>query len=112
MQQLKNMGGLDQIAGMIPGMKPGALKDAKMDEKLLARQEAIIKSMTRQEREHPEVLNASRRQRIARGSGTSVEQVNKLLKQYDQVKKMMKQFADMGKSKMGRRKMGKMGFPF
>ena len=110
--QIKNMGSLEQLMGMIPGMKPGALKDAKMDEKLLARQEAIIKSMTRQEREHPEVLNASRRQRIARGSGTSVEQVNKLLKQYDQVKKMMKQFADMGKSKMGRRKMGKMGFPF
>ena len=112
MQQLKNMGGLDQIAGMLPGMKPGALKDAKVDEKLLVRQEAIIKSMTRQEREHPELLNASRRQRIAKGSGTSVEQVNKLLKQYDQVKKMMKQFADMGRSKMGRRQMSKMGFPF
>jgi signal recognition particle subunit SRP54 len=58
------------------------------------------------------MLNASRRQRIAAGSGTSVEQVNKLLKQYDQVKKMMKQFSDMGRSKMGRRQMGKMGFPF
>ena len=112
MQQLKNMGGFEQLAGMIPGMKAGALKDAKVDEKLLERQAAIIKSMTKKEREHPELLNASRRQRSAKGSGTSVEQVNKLLKQYDQVKKMMKQFSDMGRSKMGRRQMSKMGFPF
>ena len=112
MAQLKNMGGLDQIAGMIPGMKPGALKDAKFDEKMLLHQEAIIKSMTKREREHPEVLNASRRLRIAKGSGTSVEEVNKLLKQYEQIKKMMKQFSDMGKSKQGRRQMGKMKFPF
>ncbi len=112
MQQLKGMGSLDQIAGMIPGMKPGALKDAKFDEKALVHQEAIIKSMTRREREHPELLNASRKQRVAKGSGTSVEEVNKLLKQYDQIKKMMKQFADMGKSKQGRRAMGKMKLPF
>ena len=112
MQQLKNMGGLDQLAGMLPGMKPGALKDAKVDEKMLSHQEAIIKSMTRREREHPEMLNASRRQRIARGSGCSVEEVNKLLKQYDQVKKMMKQFSDMGRSKQGRRALGKMKLPF
>ena len=112
MQQLKNMGGLDQLAGMIPGMKPGALKDAKVDEKMLVHQEAIIKSMTMREREHPELLNASRKQRVAKGSGTSVEEVNKLLKQYDQIKKMMKQFSDMGRSKMGRRQMGRMKFPF
>ena len=108
MAQLKNMGNLEQLAGMIPGMKPGALKDAKMDEKMLAHQEAIIKSMTRKEREHPELLNASRKQRVAKGSGTSVEEVNKLLKQYDQIKKMMKQFSDMGRSKQGRRQLGKM----
>ena len=112
MAQLKNMGSLEQLAGMIPGMKAGALKDAKMDEKVLAHQEAIIKSMTKKEREHPELLNASRKQRVAKGSGTSVEEVNKLLKQYDQIKKMMKQFADMGRSKMGRKQMGKMKFPF
>ena len=100
------------MAGMIPGMKPGALKDAKMDEKVLIHQEAIIKSMTRREREHPEMLNASRKQRVAKGSGTSVEEVNKLLKQYEQIKKMMKQFSDMGKSKQGRRAMGKMKLPF
>ena len=112
MAQLKNMGGLEQIAGMIPGMKPGALKDAKLDEKMLVHQEAIIKSMTRYEREHPEVLNASRKQRVAKGSGTTVEEINKLLKGYDQIKKMMKQFSDMGKSKQGRRQMSKMKFPF
>lgn len=112
MQQLKGMGNLEQLAGMIPGMKPGALKDAKMDEKVLIHQEAIIKSMTRREREHPEMLNASRKQRVAKGSGTSVEEVNRLLKQYEQIKKMMKQFANMGKSKQGRRAMGKMKLPF
>ena len=108
MAQLKNMGNLEQLAGMIPGMKPGALKDAKMDEKMLAHQEAIIKSMTKKEREHPEMLNASRKQRVAKGSGTSVEEVNKLLKQYEQIKKMMKQFSDMGRSKQVRRQLGKM----
>lgn len=112
MQQLKRMGSLDQLAGMIPGMKPGALKDAKVDEKMLIHQEAIIRSMTRREREHPEILNASRKQRISRGSGTSVEDVNKLLKQYEQIKKMMKQFQDMGRSKQGRRNMSKMKLPF
>ncbi len=112
MQQLRGMGNLEQLAAMIPGMKPGALKDAKMDERMLVHQEAIIKSMTRREREHPEMLNASRKQRVARGSGTSVEEVNKLLKQYDQIKKMMKQFSDMGKTKQGRRAMGKMKLPF
>ena len=112
MQQLKGMGNLEQLAGMIPGMKPGALKDAKMDEKVLIHQEAIIKSMTRRQRAHPEMHNASRKQRVAKGSGTSVEEVNKLLKQYEQIKKMMKQFADMGKSKQGRRAMGKMKLPF
>ena len=112
MAQLKNMGGLEQLAGMIPGMKPGALKDAKLDEKMLVHQEAIIKSMTRYEREHPECLNASRKQRIARGSGTTVEEINKLIKQYEQIKKMMKQFSELGRSKAGRRQMSKMGFPF
>lgn len=112
MAQLKNMGGLEQIAGMLPGVKPGALKDAKLDEKMLIHQEAIIRSMTRYEREHPEALNASRKQRVAKGSGCSVEEVNKLLKQYDQIKKMMKQFSDMGKTKQGRRQMGKMKLPF
>ncbi len=112
MQQLKGMGSLEQLAAMMPGMKPGALKGASFDEKLLVRQEAIIQSMTRREREHPELLNASRKIRVAKGSGTSVEEVNKLLKQYDQIKKMMKQFSGMANSKQGKRALKKMNIPF
>ena len=106
--KIKNMGSLEQLMGMIPGVKPGALKDAKIDENALAHTEAIIKSMTRQEREHPEIIAASRKRRIAQGSGTNVEEINKLLKQFDQMKKMMKQFS----GGMGGRKLpfGK-GFP-
>ncbi len=113
-EQIKNMGNLDQLAGMIPGMKPGALKDAQVDEKALARQQAIILSMTKAERERPEqLLNASRKKRIAAGSGTTVEEVNRLLKQFEQIKKLMKQFSDMGRSggKRGRG-FGKMKLPF
>ena len=108
--QLKKMGGVDQLAGMLPGMNTGAMRDAKVDEKLLARQEAIIKSMTKLEREKPSVLNASRRKRIADGSGTSVEEVNRLLKQFEQVNKLMKQFSDP--SKLARFTKGKMKMPF
>ena len=92
--QIKNMGSIEQLMGMMPGMKPGALKDAKIDEKAIARTEAIIKSMTKQERMKPEILGASRKKRIAAGSGTSVEEVNKLLKQFDQTRKLMKQFSN------------------
>ncbi len=92
--QLKNMGSLEQIMGMMPGVKPGALKDAKIDEKALAHMEAIIKSMTPYERMKPEILAASRKKRIAAGSGTSVEEVNKLLKQFEQTRKLMKQFSN------------------
>ena len=100
MHQLKKMGNLDQLIGMIPGANAGALKNAQVDEKQMAKTEAIILSMTKQERLHPEVINGSRRRRIANGSGTSVEDVNKLLKQFDQMKKMMKQFSGMGKRRM------------
>ncbi len=113
--QIKNMGNLDQLAGMIPGMKPGALKDAQIDEKALAHQQAIILSMTPAERAKPEqLLNASRKKRIAQGSGTTVEEINRLLKQFEQIKKLMKQFADMGKPGPGKRgRMGKkMKLPF
>ena len=92
--QLKNMGSLEQIMGMMPGMKSGALKDAKIDEKALARTEAIIKSMTKRERQKPDILNASRKKRIAAGSGTTVEEVNKLLKQFEQTRTLMKQFSN------------------
>ena len=107
-QQLKKMGNLESLMGMIPGMNKGALKDAKIDEKQLARTEAIIKSMTAQERVKPDIIGASRKQRIAKGSGTSVEDVNKLLKQFDQTRKMMKQ---MSNGKFMKR-FGKGGMPF
>ena len=97
-EQIKNMGSMEQLLGMMPGVNASALKDAQVDEKALARTEAIIKSMTKQEREHPELLNASRKQRIANGSGTSVQEVNRVLKQFEQTKQMMKQM----KSQMGR----------
>ncbi len=101
-QQIKNMGSIEELAAMMPGMKPGALKDAKVDEKAIARTEAIIKSMTKEERAKPEILGASRKRRIAAGSGTSVEEVNKLLKQFDQITKLMKQFSNPSKMKKGK----------
>lgn len=96
--QLKNMGNLDQVIGMIPGMNKGALKDAKVDESALRHTEAIIHAMTPAERLNPDIINASRKKRVAVGSGTSVEEVNKLLRQFDQMKKMLKQFSGMGKN--------------
>ncbi len=110
--QIKNMGNLEQLMSMMPGVKPGALKDAKIDESVLAHTEAIIHSMTKKEREHPDIINASRKKRIAAGSGTSVEEVNKLLKQFDQMLKMMKQFSNMGKSRKGMKMLGRMKMPF
>ena len=107
--QLRKMGNIESLLAMMPGMNSKALKDAKIDESQLARTEAIIRSMTKKEREKPEIINASRRQRIARGSGTTVEDVNKLLKQFEQVRKMMKQFANGG---MKRGRFGKMKLPF
>ncbi len=114
MKQLKKMGNIEQIIGMIPGMNAGALKGASFDEKQMERTEAIILSMTKKEREKPDIINGSRRRRIANGSGTSVEDVNKLLKQFEQMKKMMKQLTG-GKHKgfggmMGMP--GRMKFPF
>ena len=106
--QLKKMGSMDQLLAMMPGVKPGALKDAKIDEKAMARTEAIILSMTKLERAKPELLNASRKRRIAAGSGTSVEEVNKLLKQFEQIKALMKQFS----GKKGMRKLEKMKLPY
>ena len=112
LQQIKGMGNLEQLMGMMPGVKPGALKDAKIDETAMAHTEAIIRSMTRREREHPEIINASRKKRIAQGSGTSVEEVNKLLRQFERMLKMMKQFSDMGKTKKGKKMLGRMKMPF
>ncbi|MBQ3934387.1 MAG: signal recognition particle protein [Clostridia bacterium] len=97
--QIKNMGSFDQLLGMMPGVNPSALKNAKVDEKALSKTEAMILSMTPYERSHPQVLNGSRKKRIAAGSGCSVEELNRLLKQYDQTKSMMKQFMGGGKKK-------------
>lgn len=104
--QLKNMGSLESLMGMIPGMKPSAVKDAKIDERAIDRMQAIILSMTPQEREKPEIINSSRKKRIATGAGTTVEEVNKLLKQFEQTNKLMKQMSN------GKRfgKFGKMPF--
>lgn len=104
--QIRSMGNIEQLLGMMPGVKPGALKDAKIDEKAVGRTEAIIRSMTRTEREKPEILNASRKKRIAAGSGTSVEEVNKLLRQFEQTQKLMKQFSNPKQfSRFGKKKM-------
>ena len=95
-RQIRGMGSIEQLMGMIPGVNQNALKDVKIDERIIDRMEAIILSMTMQERTHPEIINASRKIRIAKGSGMRVEDVNKLLKQYDQTNKMMKQFTGGG----------------
>ena len=94
---------------MMPGISPAQLKDANFDETLIAKTEAIILSMTPAEREKPEIISYSRKTRIAKGSGTSIEDVNRLLKQFDQTNKLMKQFA----GGRGGKKFGKFGrLPF
>src|SRR5690606_34982362 len=100
LQQLTKMGGLKQLMGMLPGVPKlqEQLKNAKIDDKIVKRQLAIISSMTPQERARPEVIKASRRQRIAAGSGTSVQDVNRLLKQFGEAQKMMKKVKKMSKS--------------
>ncbi len=112
MTQLKNMGSLTDIAGMLPGVKASDLEGATMDEKLLQRMEAIITSMTPYERENPSVLNSSRKKRIAAGSGTQVVDVNRLLKQFEMLQTMTKQFSGGKLPRNMRKMMGKKGgFP-
>ena len=98
-QQVKKMGNVKDLAAMIPGVGK-AIKDIDIPDDPFKNIEAIIGSMTPQERENPEIINTSRRRRIAKGSGTDVQEVNKLLKQFDQTKKMMKMVTGMGSSKM------------
>lgn len=108
MDQVKNMGPLDELINMMPGAnKMKGMKNLQVDDKQLSHVEAIIQSMTQQERVEPSVINASRKKRIAKGSGTSVSQVNRLLKQFEEMKKMMKQMTSPKKGK----KRG-MNFPF
>ena len=88
---IRKMGSIDQLMGMLPGVDSKALKDVNVDEKAIDRMEAVILSMTPYERDNPDAIGASRKKRIAAGSGTSVEEVNKLLKQYDATNKLMRQ---------------------
>lgn len=108
MQQMKKMGPLKDILKMVPGLDSTKLGDIEVDEREIARTEAIIKSMTKQERQNPSIINASRKKRIAAGSGTKIQDVNKLLNGFEQARKMMKQFSDMQKNM----KKGKFKFPF
>jgi len=101
MQQIKKMGPLKNILGMIPGMNNVKLDDAQIDEKALVHVEAIIQSMTPKERQNPSILNGPRKKRIANGSGRNVQEVNRLLKQFEDMKKMMKQMTGMTKGKKG-----------
>lgn len=99
-QQVRKMGPLDQLLGMIPGLGSlGGAADPALAEREIARMEAIINSMTPGERQRPQILNGSRRQRVARGSGTTVAEVNRLLKQFTQTQKLMRQFLQAGKGK-------------
>ncbi len=104
-EQIKKMGSIKDVIGMIPGAA-GKVKDADVDERIIDVNMAIIRSMTIKERRFPNVLNATRRKRIASGSGTTVQQVNQLIKQYEQSSQMMKQFSKMNKGKR------RGGFPF
>ena len=101
--QLKDMGSMSDIAAMIPGAGGKALQGAQVDEKQLARTEAIILSMTPYERDNPEILNYSRKKRVAAGCGLKVEDVNRLLKQFNATQQLMKQLAGAGKRKKGLR---------
>jgi signal recognition particle subunit SRP54 len=100
MQQVRKMGPLDQIMGMIPGLSgTNQLKNIQIDDKQLDHVEAIINSMTPEERLNPEIIKSSRRRRIASGSGRNIQEINRLLKQFKQTKKMMKQFSEMSRGK-------------
>ncbi len=103
MQQVRKIGPLSQLMDMIPGFnKLSKEMEPDVTDQQMRRIEAIINSMTREERRHPEVINANRKRRIARGSGTDVQDINELLSQFKQIKRMMKQMADSGKQRKGR----------
>ena len=110
--QMKSMGSMQDILAMMPGMNTGALKNATIDEKALAHTEAIILSMTPYERENPNVLNHSRKKRIAAGAGVKTEEINRLLKQFDQMQALIKQFSGPGGSKKMKKLQRKTGMTF
>ena len=112
MKQMKNMGGISSVLGMMPGMGGAQMKQLEdaIDEKKMSQIEAIILSMTPKERSNPEVLNLSRKRRIDAGAGVDISEVNKLVKQFEQGRKMMKQYSGMLGGKAGKR--GKFKLPF
>jgi signal recognition particle subunit SRP54 len=112
MAQLKNMGPLQDVLGMFPGVNANALKGATIVEKALPRTEAIILSMTKAERENPSILNSSRKRRIAKGSGMRVEDINRLLKQFDMMQQMIKQMSNPKMMKKAQKAGGRGMFPF
>ncbi|MEG2251721.1 MAG: signal recognition particle protein, partial [Clostridia bacterium] len=107
MQQMKKMGGMQSLLSMLPGVG-NKLQDVEIDDNAVKKPEAIIRSMTMRERRNPGILNASRRKRIAAGSGTTVQDVNALIRQFDQAKAMMKQMMGGRHGKKGRMRMGSM----
>lgn len=113
MEQMRKMGGIGSILSMMPGMTGGKAQELEsmVDEKDLARKEAIVHSMTKAERANPDLLNLSRKQRIAKGAGVNIAEVNRFVKQFDQTRKMMKQMPGMMGGKRGKRGMFK-GLPF
>ena len=112
MEQVRSMGSMEDILAMMPGANAAKLGNMEIDEKQTERMLAIVKSMTPEERRRPELLNASRRRRIAAGSGNSIQEVNRLLNQFEATRKMMRQFAGgkLGKMKKGRRGFNPFGF--
>jgi signal recognition particle subunit SRP54 len=114
--QVKNMGSMDELLGMMPGMNAKALEGVTIDEKVLAHTEAIILSMTPQERENPALLNSSRKKRIAAGCGLQVVDVNRLLKEFNAMQQMTKQMTKLSgkrrKGKFGKLPGGMPGLPF
>ncbi|EGP9171545.1 signal recognition particle protein [Listeria monocytogenes] len=113
LQQVKQMGPLDELLKMMPGAnKMKGLDNMNVDDRQLGHIEAIIKSMTKNEKDNPDIINASRRKRIARGSGRPVQEINRLLKQFGEMKKMMKQMTGGGKGKKGKNPFGNFKMPF
>jgi signal recognition particle subunit SRP54 len=108
LQQMRKMGPLDQILSMIPGFNAKQMQGIEIDEHQVGRVEAIIRSMTKEERHHPEIVNGSRRRRIAAGSGASVQEVNRLMNQFEQMRKMIREMAEPNQGT--RRKSGPMPF--
>jgi signal recognition particle subunit SRP54 len=109
LRQMQKLGPLEGLLGMMPGVNKKMLKNAKVDPRRLKHIEAIILSMTPEEREKPQILNGSRRARIAKGAGRSVQEVNQLMKQFKQMQEMMKQVQKMGLGGMMKGGLGGLG---